>query len=247
VDLVMVKRFTPGRRGSHQAKLGNTVERRNRWLPLSEPARHALVLSRKEAQLLDCGFVGTEHLLLGLVREGKGRAAAALGSLGVTLEAVRGRARELVGPAGSSNATPPLTPRSRAVLRLAQREARQLGHEAVGTEHLLLALVREGEGVGVEILNSLGVSPADVRRETEALLPGGGLHRPAEPHIERMQARAGRDRDQRPPEPRCGWCRQPLVLRVRTIEAAPDSVQCAVVYCARCGSALGTVPPADQG
>jgi ATP-dependent Clp protease ATP-binding subunit ClpC len=130
----------------------------------SDRARHVLVLAQQEARMLDHNFIGTEHLLLGLVREGEGGAARGLASLDVTLEAVRANVRERVGPTGSAPAgSPPFTPRSKKMLELSLREALQLGHRSIGTEHLLLGLLRGGDGVGNEVLTSLGVDRSVLR------------------------------------------------------------------------------------
>ena len=123
----------------------------------TDRARRVLVLAQEEARLLNHNFIGTEHILLGLIHEGEGVAAKALESLGITLEAVREKVEETIGPAGSSTTgSPPFTPRAKKVLELSLREALQLGHNYIGTEHMLLGLVREGEGVAVQVLVSLG-------------------------------------------------------------------------------------------
>ena len=125
----------------------------------TERARHVLVVAQQEARSLNHNFIGTEHILLGLVAEGEGVAAQVLEALGVRLDIVQEKVRETVGasmetPTGS----PPFTPRAKKVLELSLREALQLGHNYIGTEHMLLGLVREGEGVGARVLEQLGVS-----------------------------------------------------------------------------------------
>jgi ATP-dependent Clp protease ATP-binding subunit ClpC len=130
-------------------------------------------LAQEEARLLNHNFIGTEHILLGLIHEGEGVAAKALESLGISLEAVREKVEETIGPAGSSTTgSPPFTPRAKKVLELSLREALQLGHNYIGTEHMLLGLVREGEGVAVQVLVSLGADLSRVRQQVIQLLSG---------------------------------------------------------------------------
>jgi ATP-dependent Clp protease ATP-binding subunit ClpC len=143
-----------------------------------------LVLAQEEAQLLGYSFIGTEHILLGLVHEGEGVAAEALGALGISLAAVREKVGANTGPAGPSpGASPPFTPRAKKVLELSLGEARQLGHNYIGTEHLLLGLVREAEGAGAQVLANLGADQAQVRMQVLRLLSGrpgdGGKLEPA--------------------------------------------------------------------
>jgi ATP-dependent Clp protease ATP-binding subunit ClpC len=124
------------------------------------------VLAQEEARLLNHSFIGTEHILLGLIHEGEGIAARSLDSLGVTLEAVREKVEEAIGPSGTpAPGSPPFTPRAKRVLELSLREALQLGHSYIGTEHMLLGLVREGEGVAAQVLQSLGVELPRVRQQ----------------------------------------------------------------------------------
>jgi ATP-dependent Clp protease ATP-binding subunit ClpC len=131
------------------------------------------VLAQEEARLLNHNFIGTEHILLGLIHEGEGVAAKALESLGISLEAVREKVEETIGPAGSSTTgSPPFTPRAKKVLELSLREALQLGHNYIGTEHMLLGLVREGEGVAAQVLVSLGADLSRVRQQVIQLLSG---------------------------------------------------------------------------
>jgi ATP-dependent Clp protease ATP-binding subunit ClpC len=131
------------------------------------------VLAQEEARLLNHSFIGTEHILLGLIHEGEGLAAKALESLGISLEAVREKVEETIGPAGSApTGSPPFTPRAKKVLELSLREALQLGHNYIGTEHMLLGLVREGEGVAAQVLQSLGADLPRVRQQVIQLLSG---------------------------------------------------------------------------
>src|ERR1700742_2363380 len=139
----------------------------------TDRARRVLVLAQEEARLLNHSFIGTEHILLGLIHEGEGVAAKALESLGISLEAVREKVEETIGPAGSSTTgSPPFTPRAKKVWELSLREALQLGHNYIGTEHMLLGLVREGEGVAAQVLVSLGADLSRVRQQVIQLLSG---------------------------------------------------------------------------
>src|SRR5579875_753381 len=139
----------------------------------TDRARRVLVLAQEEARLLNHNFIGTEHILLGLIHEGEGVAAKALESLGISLEAVREKMEETIGPAGSApTGSPPFTPRAKKVLELSLREALQLGHNYIGTEHMLLGLVREGEGVAAQVLQSLGADLPRVRQQVIQLLSG---------------------------------------------------------------------------
>ena len=139
----------------------------------TDRARRVLVLAQEEARLLNHSFIGTEHILLGLIHEGEGVAAKALESLGISLEAVREKVEETIGMAGSApSGSPPFTPRAKKVLELSLREALQLGHSYIGTEHMLLGLVREGEGVAAQVLVSLGADLGRVRQQVIQLMSG---------------------------------------------------------------------------
>jgi len=131
-----------------------------------------LVLAQEEARQLNHSFIGTEHLLLGLIEEGQGIAAKVLASSGISLEAVRGKVEETIGPKGGAPGGPaPFTPRAKKMLELSLREALALGNDYIGTEHLLLGLLREGDGVAVQVLVSLGADLGEVRRRVVDLLP----------------------------------------------------------------------------
>lgn len=137
----------------------------------TDRARRSLVLAQEEARLLNHDFLGTEHILLGLLEESEGVAARALESMDVSLGAVRDKVRETIGPSDvETNSAPPFTPRAKTVLELALREAFRLRHNYIGTEHLLLALMREGEGVGAQVLVALGADESRVREEVMELL-----------------------------------------------------------------------------
>jgi ATP-dependent Clp protease ATP-binding subunit ClpC len=159
----------------------------------TEKARRVVVYAQEEARMLNQNYIGTEHLLLGLIREQDGIAAKALESLDISLEDVRQQVEELIGrgtyvPTGHI----PFTPRAKKVLELSLREALQLGHSYIGTEHVLLGLIREGEGVAAQVLLNLGADLEKVRSAVIQLL-GGHYGRQAEPGEER---RAGRGADQ---------------------------------------------------
>jgi ATP-dependent Clp protease ATP-binding subunit ClpA len=149
----------------------------------TERARRAVVLAQEEARKLDHGYIGTEHLLLGLVREGEGVAAKALESLGISLTAVRERVVASVGrgerpPSGHI----PFTERAKRVLELSLRESGQLGHRYIGTEHILLGLAREEGGVAAQVLTGLGADLDRVRQQVIELLQGDqGEQPPSEP------------------------------------------------------------------
>jgi len=139
----------------------------------TDKARRVVVLAQEEAKLLNHNYIGTEHILLGLIHEGEGVAAKALESLGINLDSVRQQVQEIIGqgqqaPAGHI----PFTPRAKKVLELSLREALQLGHSYIGTEHLLLGLIREGEGVAAQVLTKLGADTNRVRQQVIQLLSG---------------------------------------------------------------------------
>lgn len=147
---------------------------------MTDRARRIVVLSQEEARMLNHDYIGTEHLLLGMVHEGEGVAAQALQSLGISLDAVRSQVEEIIGqgPQAPSGHIP-FTPRAKKVLELSLRESLQLGHNYIGTEHLLLGLIREGDGVAALILVKLGAELTRVRQQVIQILHGLGA--PAEP------------------------------------------------------------------
>ena len=141
----------------------------------TDRARRVVVLAQEEARLLNHNYIGTEHILLGLIHEGEGVAAKALESLGISLESVRGQVEEIIGQGGNSpSGHIPFTPRAKKVLELSLREALQLGHNYIGTEHILLGLIREGEGVAAQVLVKLGADLARVREQVIQLLSAYG-------------------------------------------------------------------------
>jgi ATP-dependent Clp protease ATP-binding subunit ClpC len=146
----------------------------------TERARKVIILAKEEARRFNHDYIGTEHLLLGLIREGEGVAASVLQKLGISLENIRLEIEKLVqpGPATQIIGDIPFTPRAKKTLELAAEEARSLGHNYIGTEHLLLGLIREGEGVASQVLLNLGLDLNTVRNEVMELLgsalPGFG-------------------------------------------------------------------------
>ncbi len=139
----------------------------------TDKARRVVVLAQEEAKLLNHNYIGTEHILLGLIHEGEGVAAKSLEALGINLESVREQVQEIIGQ-GQQSPTGhiPFTPRAKKVLELSLREALQLGHSYIGTEHLLLGLIREGEGVAAQVLTKLGADTNKVRQQVIQLLSG---------------------------------------------------------------------------
>ncbi|HEX2267720.1 MAG TPA: Clp protease N-terminal domain-containing protein, partial [Actinomycetota bacterium] len=137
----------------------------------TDRARRVIVLAQEEARMLNHDYIGTEHILLGLINEIDGVAAAALESLGVSLEGARAQVEELVRR-GEQPATGhiPFTPRAKKALELSLREALRLGHNYIGTEHILLGLIHEGTGVGAQVLTKLGATLEGVREEVMRLL-----------------------------------------------------------------------------
>jgi ATP-dependent Clp protease ATP-binding subunit ClpA len=140
----------------------------------TDRARRVVVLAQEEARMLNHNYIGTEHILLGLIHEGDGVAARALESLGISLDAVRQQIEEIIGqgqqaPSGHI----PFTPRAKKVLELSRRESAQLGHNYIGTEHILLGLIREGDGVAAQVLVTLGADLNRVRLQVIELISGG--------------------------------------------------------------------------
>jgi ATP-dependent Clp protease ATP-binding subunit ClpC len=139
----------------------------------TERARRVVVLAQEEARALSHNYIGTEHILLGLIHENEGVAAKSLESIGISLDAVRTQVEEIIGegritPSGQI----PFTPRAKKVLELSLRESIQLGHNYIGTEHILLGLIREGEGLGAQVLVKLGADLNRVRQQVIEMLSG---------------------------------------------------------------------------
>src|SRR5947199_7599445 len=151
----------------------SSARRQTMFQRFTDRARQVVVLAQTEAKRLDHNYIGTEHILLGLIREGEGVAAKAMESLGISLDAVRQQVEEIIGqgqqaPSGHI----PFTPRAKKVLELSLREALQLGHNYIGTEHILLGLIRQGDGVAAQVLVKLGADLNRVRQQVIQLLHG---------------------------------------------------------------------------
>ena len=215
----------------------------------TDRARRVVVLAQEEARLLNHSYIGTEHILLGLIHEGEGVAAKALESLGISLEAVRRQVEEIVG---QGHAAPtghiPFTPRSKKVLELSLREALQLGHNYIGTEHILLGLVREGEGVATQVLVQLGANLSGVRQTviqlmsgwTESAASSGGEEIGV--FTETVGSSVETVADDAPTCPNCfASLDETLAVKIfeKTADDEPFSVK--IAYCRRCGVALGAV------
>jgi ATP-dependent Clp protease ATP-binding subunit ClpC len=215
----------------------------------TDRARRVVVLAQDEARMLNHNSIGTEHLLLGLIREGEGVAALALDALGISLEDARRDIEEIIGqgPAAPTGHIP-FTPRAKKVLELALREALQLGHNYIGTEHILLGLIREGEGVAAQVLQKLGADLSRVREAVVELIPGSSESAGQSPRRRRGR-RIFEEEATVPPVsaedfPTCPSCSAPLAetMTVKVLEVTIDeqAAQVKVAYCSRCGTALGT-------
>jgi ATP-dependent Clp protease ATP-binding subunit ClpA len=216
----------------------------------TERGRRVMVLAQEEARLLGHNFIGTEHLLLGIIHEGEGVAAQVLERLGISLESVRAKVEETMGaPATAAGGAPPFTPRAKRVLELSLREALQLGHNYIGTEHILLGIIREGEGVGAHVLVDLGADLPTVRQQVVQLLSG---YTGKDPDVPVLRSPAGRVFPSRtapsgsPPD--CPHCRSALEgsARLRRLEVVDEAGGVtrafAVVFCTACGRSLGFTP-----
>jgi ATP-dependent Clp protease ATP-binding subunit ClpC len=206
----------------------------------TDRARRVLVLAQEEARVLNHSYIGTEHILLGLIHEGEGVAAKALERSGVTLEAVRNEVDQITGTGSNGpSGSPPFTPRAKKVLEFSLRESIELGHDYIGTEHMMLGVIREGEGVAAQALRNLGIDLEQLREEVIDIQSGsygdvGGSQ------VRRV---VGTD------PPRCPKCRAGLSeqARYRLIAVPPQDPESGeadlsipVVYCNRCGTALGS-------
>jgi ATP-dependent Clp protease ATP-binding subunit ClpC len=208
----------------------------------TDRARRVVVLAQEEARMLDHNYIGTEHLLLGLVHEGEGVAALALTGMGIQLEAVRGEVERIIGQGQATSAGHiPFTPRAKKVLELSLREALQLGHNYIGTEHILLGLVREGEGVAAQVLQKLGADLNRVRQAVIRLLGEKGQG-PSPGPGEEMEGEGALT------GPRCPRCSADLAVfaTYRTI-TVPDEEEsggrkAAFVFCRSCSYTLGMLP-----
>jgi ATP-dependent Clp protease ATP-binding subunit ClpC len=216
----------------------------------TDRARRTVVFAQEEARMLNHNYIGTEHILLGLLREEEGVAARALTSLGVSLEAVRRDVGEIVGQGSEvPRGHIPFTPRAKKVLELSLREALQLGHNYIGTEHILLGLIREGEGVAAQVLQKLGADLNRVRQtvvqvlsryaaETEAA--GGEAVGVFTEGVAPTSEPLG---DDAPTCPNCfGALDETLAVRVLETTAEDEPLSVRIAYCTRCGVAVGALP-----
>jgi ATP-dependent Clp protease ATP-binding subunit ClpC len=221
----------------------------------TDRARRVVVLAQEEARMLNHNYIGTEHILLGLVRERDGIAAKALASLNIRLDAVRGEVEDIIGQ-GQAPTTGhiPFTPRAKKVLELSLREALQLGHNYIGTEHILLGLIREGEGVAAQVLQKLGAGLDRVRQTVIQILSGyaaGARAGKIEGGAEMAKMEEGLAGEIAPSvlsaadAPTCPNCFAALdeTLAVKELEtmAEGESYSVKIAYCNRCGVALGAV------
>jgi ATP-dependent Clp protease ATP-binding subunit ClpC len=220
----------------------------------TDRARRVLVLAQDEARQLGHNFIGTEHILLGLLCEGEAVAAKALESIGIGLETARARVAELDGPfSEASHGSMAFTPRAKKVLELSLREANELGHSYIGTEHLLLGLIREGDGVGAQVLISMGADAERIRGRVIQLLSGHELSEPIHVATTRSEDSPGAQMlavqvpSATPPD--CPHCRSSLTTaaRVRRLTLAETDGEPGhvflIVYCDGCGRALAFRPP----
>ncbi len=158
----------------------------------TDRARRVVVLAQEEARRLDHNYIGTEHILLGLLRDGEGVAVEALDGLGISLEETRAKVEEIIGrgsdqPSGHI----PFTPRAKKVLELSLREALELGTDYIGTEHILLGLIREGQGVAAQVLVDLGAGLDQTREKVLELIRGGGAEGEPASELEARLTRMG--------------------------------------------------------
>jgi ATP-dependent Clp protease ATP-binding subunit ClpC len=214
----------------------------------TDRARRVIVLAQEEARQLKHDAIGTEHLLLGLLSERDGVAAQALAAMDITLDAARAQVEEKVGPGTAAPAgNIPFTPRAKKTLELSLREALELAHTSIGTEHILLGMVqvdtKMGAGVGVEVLRVLGAEPDAIRQQVMALISesgpesvrGGAWSRPAA---------ASQDP---PTGPLCLQCR---ALTAETAKTAAvtipgprgEPLPFVAIYCGMCGATYGLLP-----
>jgi ATP-dependent Clp protease ATP-binding subunit ClpC len=198
-----------------------------------------VVLAQTEATMLNHNYIGTEHILLGLIHEGEGVAAQVFQSLDISVEVARQQVEEIIGRGqGEITGHIPFTPRAKKVLELSLREALQLGHNYIGTEHVLLGLIREGEGVAAQVLRTLGADLNRVRQAVIQLLAGPTASAAEQEAAQPWGPASG---------PNCPWCSQPLerTLAHRTLvvpaageEGEPISLD--TLFCTACGGLVRT-------
>ena len=213
----------------------------------TDRARRVVVLAQEEARMLRHNYIGTEHVLLGLIHEGEGVAALTLESLGISLEAVRQQVEQIIG---EGQAAPtghiPFTPRAKKVLELSLRESLQLDANYIGTEHILLGLIREGKGVAAQVLQKLGAELNRVRQTVIQRLSGYAAVSEEIPTTGWTPA-SGTKRWTPASGPSCPWCSLPLEgsLAYRTMVATSDDdegdpISLFLLYCKGCGGIVRT-------
>ena len=216
----------------------------------TDRARRVVVFAQEESRMLNHTYIGTEHILLGLVHEGEGVAARVLTGLGVSLEDVRRQVQEIIGEGGRAPAGHiPFTPRAKKVLEFSLRESLQLGHNYIGTEHILLGLIREGEGVAAQVLQHMDVGLERARSEVIRLLGSGGVIAAPETAPASGSVEAEYDAEAEHIQPqvaRCPSCLASLSgagiitpLDIEDEDGRPTTVR--ILSCGSCGVAVGTV------
>jgi ATP-dependent Clp protease ATP-binding subunit ClpC len=214
----------------------------------TDRARRVIVLAQEEARLLNHSYIGTEHLLLGLLSDSEGVAAQALAALDVTLAAARAEVEHRIGrgskaPAGYI----PFTPRAKKTLELSLHEALELAHSSIGTEHILLGMLQAetdaGPGAGLEVLQVLGAQPDAIRREVMVLISESG------PESARGGAwsRPAASSQDPPTGPLCPHCRALTTETAKMADVAihgplGEALPFAAIYCGMCGATYGLVP-----
>jgi ATP-dependent Clp protease ATP-binding subunit ClpC len=215
----------------------------------TDRARRVVVLAQEEARMLNHNYIGTEHILLGLIHEGDGVGYLALSQMGISLADLRRAIQEIVG---EGQRTPtghiPFTPRAKKVLELSLREARQLGHNYIGTEHILLGLVREGEGLAAQVLERFGASMDRVRQTVIELLSGSAGAQSAAAGaglVEEVEAVLVSSASAES-SPTCPNCRsllaETLAASTLDLKVGDETTMVKMAYCNRCGTALGPIP-----
>jgi ATP-dependent Clp protease ATP-binding subunit ClpA len=228
----------------------------------TDRARRVVVLAQEEARMLNHNYIGTEHILLGLIHEGEGVAAKTLESLGISLEAIRRHVKEIIG---QGQAAPtghvPITPRAKKVLELSLREVHELGHTYIGTEHILLGLIREGEGVAAQVLNNLGGDLDRVREEVIRILADHPEAQEPVPSkaasrtVSTAQIEGPGEEEGEGVGPRCPTCRAWLGQggqATSRVIGVPDATSgeprsMVFVFCGRCGRMLAASVPGIAG
>jgi ATP-dependent Clp protease ATP-binding subunit ClpA len=207
----------------------------------TDQARQVVVLAQEEARMLGHGYIGTEHILLGLLAEGEGPAAQALAALEISLDAARELVAEIIGEGtGQPALHMPFTPRTKKVLELSLREAQRLGDSYIGTEHILLGLAREGEGVGAQVLDRLGAS-------TDRVLAQVLMTAQAAPGEERRRVSIGRMPVERPVRLREVMSRlDEIAARLTAIENLLAEMQAPAARSRKPASGGASKPPAGQ-